>query len=177
MMAALVLAGCTSSPPVSEIPTATRPSEAPTVAPGGEASQAPLSDYDKALRYTRCMTRMGVTTKDPVVGEMLPTRPTFGRDQAPGSYEEQATGFRAGRDKCKELLPATWPVKEEPAQLAKERPFKDCLKRRGIQTYEADGNGMVHYPVDLSYLETPEYKAAESACSKYYDDPAAKVDS
>lgn len=141
------------------------------------ASEKPLSDFDKALRYTRCMTDNGVPTKDPVVGEVLPVFVTFGRDEQPGYWEGRATAFRAAFDKCKGLLPATWPVKEDPAQLAKERPFKDCMKRRGIETYEADGNGMVRYPVDQSYLETPEYRAAEDACRKFYDDPATKVES
>jgi len=135
-------------------------------------SEAPPNDYDKAMRYTRCMTEMGVATKDPVVGEALPILMVLTPDEKPGYWEDRATAFRAAWNKCKPLLPATWPVKEDLAQLAKERPFKDCLKRHGIQTYEADSNGMVHYPVDLSYLDTPEYLAAENACRKFYDDPA-----
>jgi len=168
-----LLSGCTAAP-VSEIPTATKPSEAVAVpsSTSSSASPAPLSDFDKAVRYTRCMTDNGVTTKDPVVGEMLPIYMTLGPDEAPGFYEGRATAFRAAWNKCKQLLPATWPVKEDPAQLAKERPFKDCLKRHGIEAFEADGNGMVHYPVDTSYLDTPEYRAAEDACRKFYDDPA-----
>jgi hypothetical protein len=142
------------------------------VAASPPSSQAPLSDYDKALRFTRCMTEMGVATKDPVVGEMLPIHMTFQGGQTPVHSEERGRIHRAAWNKCKPLLPATWPVKEDPAQLAKERPFKDCLKRHGIETYEADSNGMVHYPVDLSYLDTPEYRAAEHACRKYYDDSA-----
>jgi hypothetical protein len=169
LLAALALGGCTSAP-APEIPTATKPAAAPV--PSASASPAALSDFDKALRFTRCMTEMGVKTKDPVVGEVLPVYMTLEAGEVPANFEERAQLHRTAWAKCKPLLPATWPVKEDPAQLAKERPFKDCLRRHGIEPFEADSNGMVHYPVDMSYLDDPKYKAAENACRKYYDDPA-----
>ena len=167
-LVALLLSACTAQP-VSGIPTATKPSEQaapPTKEP------APLSDFDKALRFTRCMTVNGITTKDPVAGEVLPIWMTVSEGEGADSFQQRSIAHRAAWNKCKSLLPATWPVKEDPAQLAKERPFKDCLKRHGIEVYEADSNGMVHYPVDQSYLDTPEYNAAVDACRKFYDDPA-----
>jgi hypothetical protein len=85
---ALALGGCTSSPPTTEVPAAAKPS--PSVKP----SEAPLSDLDKAVGYTRRMTGMGVTTKDPVVGEVLPVHLTFGRGQTDGYLEEHADACR-----------------------------------------------------------------------------------
>jgi hypothetical protein len=169
-MATLLLGGCATAP-APKVPTAA-PITQGASAPPSQVPQEQLTDFDKALRYTRCMTELGLPTADPVVGEALPIRMSFGRDVATDHYEEHAAKFRAAFNKCKPLLPATWPVKESPAQLAKERPFKECLRRHGIQTYEADENGMVHYPVDPSYSDTPEYQAAENACRHFYDDPA-----
>lgn len=161
LTAAVALAGCTSPAPQPQVASAAKT----TASPEAAASPSPTkeSDYDKALRFTRCMNDLGEEIPDPVIGQPL-----------------QLTGIRAGDwytpspnfPKCKQYLPATWPVKMDPKQLAKEAKFVACLRKRGIVVPEPDANGMVHYSTDPGYWETPEYRAAENACRYLYDDPA-----
>lgn len=159
--AALVLAGCTA-PAAPAVATAR--SAAPTRTAGPSPSAE--SDYDKALRYTRCMTAHGETVADPVVGQPLP----LGRPHQ-GWYSAGSPAFVA----CQQYLPATWPVKVDPEELVKERAFDECLRRHGIEVPQPDADGMVHYPTNLYGKESPQRTAAIEACRRYYDDPANKL--
>jgi hypothetical protein len=145
----LTLTGCTSAK-TPGVPTA-----------------APESNYDKALRYTRCMNDNGVKVPDPVVGKPLPI--------AVAEPGQEWLRVPPAFDKCRRFMPATWPVKMDPADIAREKPFADCMRKRGIDMPEPDVDGMVSYPADPAALETPEYNAAVDACRYLYDDPANKV--
>ncbi|MFC7248156.1 hypothetical protein ACFQO7_37335 [Catellatospora aurea] len=166
--AALVGLGTACSDPAApEVPTAqpqTTPSTGASVAPSPSKRE---SDYDKALRYTRCMNDQGVKIDDPVIGQRLqyaePTKAGWGPIVLTEEFE-----------KCKKHLPATWPVKADPKDVARDRPFAECLKKQGLEVTwaEPDADGMVHYPADPNDANRPEYRAAEAACRHTIDDPA-----
>ncbi len=177
----LALCGCsgTESPTVA---TAEHPGAAPVRSAGGSASGAspatgasPMvasptasqSSYDKALLFTRCMTAHGVVTPDPVVGAVLVTGLTFGSPGGPDLATQQSALV-----KCKKLLPATWPVKEDPKDIARDRPFFDCLRKHGVNSPTPNADGVVDEPTDDGWMLTPAYKGAEAACRYLVDDPA-----
>lgn len=157
----IALAGCTSAPDEPAVATAARPTATAAAAP--TSSPIKESDYDKALRFTRCMNALGENIPDPVEGKPLQTT-----GQKMGDWYVPSSNF----PKCKQYLPTTWPVKMDPKDLAKEAKFDACLRKRGIVVPEPDANGMVHYSTDPGYWESPEYRAAEDACRYLYDDPA-----
>ena len=159
--AALTTAGCTSPAPQPKVASAAQPTA--TAKPEPAPSATKESDYDKALRFTRCMNALGENIPDPVEGKPLQTTGT-----KIGDWYTPSQNF----PKCKQYLPATWPVKMDPKELAKEKKFDDCLEKRGIPVPKPDADGMVHYSTDPGYWETPEYRAAEDACRYLYDDPA-----
>ncbi len=156
-----VLGGCSSPAPQPQVASAAKPTAGAAAAPATSATRE--SDYDKALRFTRCMNALGETIPDPVEGKPLQTT-----SQKSGDWFVPSSNF----PKCKQYLPATWPVKMDPKDLAKEAKFDECLRKRGIDVPVPDANGMVHYSTDPGYWETPEYRAAEDACRYLYDDPA-----
>jgi hypothetical protein len=160
---AVAPAGCTGAKPEPRVATAARPtaSAAPHADPSPSATKE--TDYDKALHFVRCMNALGETIPDPVEG--TPIQMTSKKQ---GDWYVPSSNF----PKCKQFLPATWPVKMDPKDLAKEKAFDDCLEKRGIDVPKPDANGMVHYPTDGGYYETPEYRAAEDACRYLYDDAA-----
>jgi hypothetical protein len=165
--AVVALAGC-SDTRGPEVATA---QSAATAAPGGGPATTPVkvSDYDKALLYTRCMNQHGEQMDDPVEGKPLPIT---------GTNHGGGDSFSAGPNaflECKHLMPATWPVQVDPKDLARERPFVECLRKHGIDTPEPDANGMVRYPADPTTVFRPEYEAAEAACRHLVDDPAIRA--
>jgi len=167
LCAALALAGC-GEPRGPEVATAKSPAATagPAESPATAKAPAKESDYDKALRYTRCMTEHGEEMDDPVEGVALPFS---------GKNRSKTTAWIALPEafhKCKHLMPATWPVKMDPKDLARERPFVECLRKHGIDAPEPDANGMVRYPTDTSYQAEPEFEAAVAACRHLIDDPA-----
>lgn len=111
------------------------------------------------------MNDLGETIPDPVEGKPIETTSRKGHD---GWAYTTTNNF----DKCKQYLPATWPVKIDPKQIAKERPFSECMRKRGMYAPEPDANGMVAYPANPEDSLTPEYHAAEDTCRYLYDDPA-----
>jgi len=158
---AIFAAGCTSAPTDPTVATAAQPTA--TAYAAASASPAKETDYDQALRFTRCMNALGETIPDPVEGQALQLA-----SKKLGDWYTPSDNF----PKCKQYLPATWPVKMDPKALAKEAKFDDCLRKRGIPVPEPDSQGMVHYSTDPGYWETPEYRAAEDACRYLYDDAA-----
>ena len=159
----VVLAGCTAPAPPAV-------ATARTGAAPGRSSAAPgrgESDYDKALRYTRCMTAHGDPVPDPVVGKPLP----LGRPDQGAWVTGASKPFAA----CRQYLPTTWPVKVDPEAVVKERRFDECLRQHGIPVPQPDAQGMVHYPADPFVPQSPRSAAAEQACRKYYDDPANRL--
>lgn len=162
LAAVLALAGCTGTAPSEpQIASAARPSASTAAAPAPSPTEE--SDYDKALTFTRCMNALGENIPDPVEGKPLQTTSVKS-----GGWYAPSPNF----PKCKQYLPATWPVKMDPKDLAKEAKFDDCLRKRGIVVPEPDAHGMVRYSTDPGYWESPEYRAAEDACRYLYDDPA-----
>lgn len=158
------LAGCTGAPSEPQVATAARPTaSADAAASSPSPSTAKETDYDKALRFVRCMNALGETIPDPVAGKPIQTT-----SKKMGDWYVPSSNFA----KCKQFLPATWPVKMDPRELAKEKAFDECLEKRGIDVPKPDADGMVHYPTDGSYYQSPEYRAAEDACRYLYDDPA-----
>lgn len=152
----LVLAGCSTSdgPKV-----ATAQSQA-AIPPSAAAPPAPAkeSDYDKALRYTRCMTENGQKIADPVVGEPLPIG-------APGKGGWITTDTPAF-EKCRHFLPAIWPVKTDPKVIAQARPWGECMRKHGVDVPELhpDANGMLPYAPDPAKDHTQQWIAASAAC-------------
>jgi hypothetical protein len=162
-VAMVLLAGCSahSGPAVATAhrPTGVGASASPT-------ASAKETDYDKAVQYTRCMTDHGTKMSDPEVGKALQT----GDPVTVGGGWQVMTN--AAFEKCKQFLPATWPVYQDPADIARDKPFFECMRKRGIDLGEVGPDGFVHYPADPSYQETPAYQSAEAACRYLVDDPA-----
>jgi hypothetical protein len=165
MAAVLALPGCDAQ---QEPQVAT--AQSPTAAAGGAPEPVPTkeTDYDKALRYTRCMTDNGVPTKDPVVGEMLMTGMVWG----PGVTQSDIDAQRAAWNKCKEFLPRTWPVKVDAKEIERSRAFVVCMRENGIPEPVADANGMIEYPTGDDLYRMPGYDQAVAKCRHLVDDPA-----
>jgi hypothetical protein len=165
LLVAFALAGCAGSPgPTVAAVQQPGPPPAEHVIPAGAAA-AEETGLDRALRFARCMAEHGEPVPEPVEGRPL----RFGTPVEGTAWMRLDTdAFLA----CRALLPATWPVKADPADIARERPFGECMRRRGIAWPEPDADGMVAYPADPMSYQTPQYRAAEEACRYLYDDPA-----
>jgi len=162
---ALALAGCDRPAPSPQVATAR--SAAPAAAPSSSATPK-LSDYDKALNYTRCMTAAGAPTPDPVVGKPLVTVNTVRLGESEASIEAKQAGFA----KCRRYLPATWPLKEDPADTARESAFVACVRKHGLSWPKPGADGMAAWPTDPQAMNTQAYKDAIQDCRHLYDDPA-----
>jgi hypothetical protein len=172
---ALLLAGC-GAPEAPKVPTAQQPAPASATAPAPAAD----TDFDKALRYTRCMTDHGAAHPDPVVGMPLVTYNVIDLHETGAGAAQTGALIAARREahqQCKRFLPTSWPLKEDPAETARSKAFRACLREHGIEANEPDANGMVNYPTDTGFWDTPQYMAAEDACRHLVDDPANKVPS
>jgi len=158
VLTAAVLAGC-SSTEAPKVATAQRPTTISAV-PGDTPAPASTkeSDYDKALRFTRCMTENGAKIPDPVEGKPLELVPAGGN----GFQLVSTPEF----EKCRHFLPATWPVKADPKVIAQFRPWAACMRKHGgkVPEMEPDANGMVHSPPDPALQYTPKWIAAQAAC-------------
>ncbi|GIH06964.1 hypothetical protein Rhe02_50310 [Rhizocola hellebori] len=165
MAAVLVVSGC-DTPPEKGVATA----QTPTAVAGGAPEPVPTkeTDYDKALRFTRCMTDNGVPTNDPVLGEMLPTGLSWGPGVTAAAIEAQ----RAAWGKCKALLPQTWPVKLDQREIERSRNYVLCMRENGIPEPIADANGVVDQPTDDQLYRMPGYDQAVAKCRHLVDDPA-----
>lgn len=184
----LALAACTQTPAsrsAAQPRVPSLPSQPPTSAP-------PESNYDKALRFTRCMNETleamypgrGTKVPDPVEGKDLQTwvsvPPEVHQGRAAGAVmQDRASGWQIivmePFEKCKHLLPARWPVKEDPDDTRRFAAFYECLRKRGIDVPRADANGIIMTNPNPERTETEEYKAAENACRHLADDPAVKA--
>jgi hypothetical protein len=158
----LALAACqpANGPAVA---TAQQPAAAAS-APG--SAPATETDYDKALRYTRCMTQNGATMPDPVEGEPIPM------GAAGNGWQPVAT---AAFEKCRGFLPDTWPIKVDPKDIGRDRRYNECMTQHGIDMswLVPDANGMIHSPnVDPTKYYTPQWQAADAACRHLADNPA-----
>ena len=164
-MALLALAGC-DAPQEPQVATA----QTPTAAADGTPTAVPTkeTDYDKALRFTRCMGDNGVAVKDPVHGEMLQTGLGFGPGVTAASHETQ----RAAWNKCKEFLPRTWPVKLDQQEIERSRQYVLCMRENGIPEPIADANGFVEQPTGDELYQMPGYDQAVAKCRHLVDDPA-----
>jgi hypothetical protein len=163
-VALLVLSGCAapSSPQVATAQTPSAAAGAPEPVPTKE------TDYDKALRYTRCMTDNGVPTTDPVEGEMLQTGLIWGRGVTLAEMDLRM----AAVDKCKHLLPRTWPVKLDPQEIERSHGYVLCMRENGIPEPLADANGIIDQPTDDQLYRMPGYDQAVAKCRHLVDDPA-----
>ncbi len=160
----LVLAAC-QAPAEPEIATA----QTPAATPGGPSPvPAEETDYDKALRYTRCMTENGSAMKDPVEGVMLDTGLLWGRDVTVEAMQRH----RAAWNTCKAFLPRTWPVKLDQAELDRSRDYVLCMRDNGIPEPIADANGIVDQPTGDELYRMPGYDQAVAKCRHLVDDPA-----
>lgn len=173
----VLLAGC-SEAEGPQVATAQQPTvpgasvPAPAKA-GGSAAPAGDSDYDKALGYTRCMNDHGSELPDPVVGKALPTGYEIPPNKHKGASEELLVRIRAYQA-CKRLLPATWPIKMDPKDIVRDKPFSDCVLKKGVAVATPGPDGIVHEPTDPKIYQTPEYRAAEASCRHLVDDPAMR---
>lgn len=172
----LALAGCTAAPTSPQVATAASltASAATASAAAAAAAQSPspkLTDYDKALAYTRCMTENGAPTPDPVVGEPLVTVNTIQKGDTWEALDAKRTAFT----KCKQLLPNTWPLKMDPKEEVRIQKFVACVRKRGIDWPVTGADGMAPWPTDPGAMGTPAYDAAVQACRHLVDDPAANL--
>jgi hypothetical protein len=132
------------------VATAQQPAAGVSIAASVSAS-VKETDYDKALRFTRCMTENGAETADPVEGKPIFTgsvRTSSGLvalDRSEPSAVREAK-FRAF-PKCEHFLPNSWPIKVDPQEIARSRPYNECLKKHGFPQPEPDAKGMVHLPL------------------------------
>jgi hypothetical protein len=162
----VLLAGCAQAetPHVATAQSSSAPASTGSPAP----SPTKLSDYDKALQYTRCLTAHGAPTDDPVVGVSLTAFNEFG----PGVDLDYVNARRHAHELCKQLLPATWPVKLDPAEVARSAKYVDCMVKRGMPEPVPDAQGIINEPTDDSLSSTPGYDAAVAACRYLVDDKA-----
>jgi len=145
---------------------ATARSAAPPVPqPGTPAAE---TDYDKAQRYTRCMTANGVVTPDPVAGQALVTVNIVHAGDSPAAYDARRAAFA----KCRQFLPTTWPLKVDPDETVRTRQFVACARKHGVDWPEADASGLAAWPTDPDAMTGPAYDAAIRACRHLLDDPA-----
>jgi hypothetical protein len=162
VVATLALTACDRQE-APQVASASRPAEASPAATApagtGTTTAAKETDYDKALRYTRCMTANGVPMPDPEMGKALP----IGKPPDPANHGFQEFDV-APFTKCKQFLPATWPVKWDPDMIARFRPFNECMRKRGIDVAEPDADGMLPDRTDPLAPRSAEYRAAEDAC-------------
>jgi hypothetical protein len=146
----------------------------PPAAPSGAAptTAAPLTDYDKALLYTRCLTAHGLVTKDPVVGVRL-----GGMTFHAGMTGAEADAQQAAYDACKQYLPTTWPVKAEtdPVQVARDKPYFECMATKGYPEPVPDANGNIPETTIDTTFNDPAWNAANASCEHLLDDPAVKA--
>ncbi|HZM81981.1 MAG TPA: hypothetical protein VFC19_40190 [Candidatus Limnocylindrales bacterium] len=188
LMVLALASACTSTPtPQAEPPTV--PS-APSPAP--PTSAPPETNYDKALRFTRCMNETleamypgrGRKAPDPVEGKPLQTWVTVPsgvyQGRAAGAVmEDENSGWQImvpePFEKCKHLLPPVWPVKEDPDDTRRFGVFYECLRKRGIDVPRPDSNGIIMSNPNPEATQTDEYRAAENACRHLADDPAVKA--
>ena len=77
------------------------------------------------------MTDHGTKMTDPVVGKTLQTGDPAGRRSAGSGMTNDAF------EKCKQFLPATWPIKIDPAEIARDKPFVECMRKHGIDVGES----------------------------------------
>lgn len=168
LVLSVALAGCTH-PPGPQVATADRaPATVSASTVPSPSKTAVVTDYDKALNYTRCMTAHGAPTPDPVVGQLLVTVNLLHVGESEATIEAGRTAF----DKCKQLLPATWPMKQDLTEAAAERPFRECVRKQGVAWPEPDANGNANFPTDPYAMATPAYNAAIQVCRHLLDDPA-----
>lgn len=160
----VAVAAC-QAPAQPEVATAQTPAVAPST-PG--AAPAQETDYDKALRYTRCMTDNGFPIKDPVEGVMLEVGLMWGAGETIETIERR----RAAWEICKQLLPRTWPVKLDQAEIDRSRDYVLCMRENGIPEPLADANGMVDHPTGDQLYRMPGYDQAVAKCRHLVDDPA-----
>jgi hypothetical protein len=70
------------------------------------------------------------------------------------------------------FLPATWPIKLDPKEVARSRGYVRCMRKRGIPEPVADENNVVNEPTDNRLFRIPGYEAVVAACRYLVDDPA-----
>jgi hypothetical protein len=153
------LAACTEA----DHPQVATAQSAPAAAAVSSSPSPADSDYDKALKYVRCMNAKGVKLPDPVEGKPLPLLEP-GANPGVGGWEPIPPQFQ----ECKHLMPTTWPVKEDPALTVKLRAYRACMHDEGVEVPGPDGNGMVRVPSDLVPSYSFDYVAADGVCKKLY---------
>ena len=141
----------------------------PAVTPTAGATPTPSADTDeaKALRYTRCMTAHGSVHPDPVVGELLVTVNLLQPGEPAGALPARI----AAHEQCKQFLPATWPIRVDPAAIARDHAFAACMAAHGVPLPTPDANNMIQYPTGSQPVD-PAYDPAIAACRHLVDDPA-----
>ncbi|MEV4508113.1 hypothetical protein AB0K00_04045 [Dactylosporangium sp. NPDC049525] len=167
-LALLTVAGCAQSQTTPAVATAASRPPVPAVSVSSSPAE---SAYDKALRYTRCMTTHGAPTADPVAGEALVTTNVMHVGDTAAVIDARRQAFAA----CQVYLPSTWPVKQSSADAAREKPFRDCVRQQGVDWPEPDASGYVNLPTDPNAMTTPAYEGAIQACRHLLDDPANQL--
>lgn len=86
-------------------------------------------------------------------------------------YDAHSAG-RVAYEKCKRFLPATWPIKLDPKEVARSRGYVQRMRQHGIPEPVADEHDVVNEPTDNALFRSPGYEAAVQACRHLVDDPA-----
>jgi hypothetical protein len=114
------------------------------------------------------MTANGVLMADPVEGQFLSNGLSWGD----GITNDDMRVQQAVYDKCMQFMPATWPVKLKPEEVAGTRVYARCMRKHGIPEAVPDQNGVSNESTDGRLYRMPGFDAAVRACQYLTDDPA-----
>jgi hypothetical protein len=136
---------------------------------GGDADGA--SGEEARLEWAQCMREQGVDVGDPDENGMFQITPETGGDpsQAGFSKAREECGDPPGLDDLEPPSPAEAKKMQE-SLLA----FARCMRSEGIDipdpTFSGNGGASVALP-DPDEVKTPEFRAAQEACSKHLQLP------
>jgi hypothetical protein len=164
---ALLAVACSSSDEpsktVASVPSA-KGSQTDTAKGGGKADP---------VAYAKCMRENGLPD--------FPDPKSGGRMQLPAGIDPNSPEFRKADSSCKKYLPTNggqqgvspdqgWPA-------AEKLKYAKCMRENGVPKFPdpASNGGFLFKQGDAIDPESPQFKSAEKACSKYQPQNAQKT--
>jgi hypothetical protein len=133
--------------------------------PGGGANASADGDFDKRVKFARCMRENGVEMKDPE------PQGADGQDQQTMEISDPAR-FQAALPKCRSLLPNGGAVKMTPEELERQRKFAKCMRDNGIADFpDPDPDGGA---VQAGHQADDKFLKANETCSAKVGDSGKK---
>jgi len=147
----------------------------------GSATAKAASDADKMRQFAKCMRDNGINMPDPQVDSKGNVAMKMEGPKGGGTPEELDAKMKAAEGKCKHLQPnGGKPKKLNAEELAKRRALAKCMREHGVNMPDPDpndggikvtkrgaGGSPKHETSDGVDPESPTFKAADKACSKY----------